>query len=107
MKKSRLDKFNESMFCLQEYNKNSFGDNSLKRRKILDSVNRIIDRELTERQRICLKLYFFQDFNLIKISKKLKIYPSTAWRHINKAKIKIGKTIRYCFPELSDDVTLN
>lgn len=65
---------------------------STKRTQVL---RRILFGELTEKQRICIVLYFQNGLTLDAIGKELGIGKSTVSRHIKTGKTKIKKCLEY------------
>ena len=91
----KFDQFTDSLYSNLKFEQTENGNNSEKYNRILRIINKIIENELTKRQKICLNLYYNKHMNMIKISKHLKIYPSTVHRHIKRAKTKIKNIIKY------------
>ena len=95
VKISKFNEFADNIFSINHRQKLLSTDNSEEYNRKIYIINNIIKNELTEKQRQCLIMYYKQNMNTIEISKKLKICPSTVWRHITKAKNKIKNISRY------------
>lgn len=95
-----LDDFTESLASLSNYQKSSFGGDG-ERQKLLRTLVRAIDGELTDRQRECVFCYYGQKMKISEIARKLGVYPSTVSRHLTKARGRLENVISYCFERLS------
>lgn len=60
-----------------------------------DIIRSIINNSLSDRQRQCLILNYFDGLSVSQIAKRLSLSPSTVSRHIKKAKLIIQKQIEY------------
>lgn len=56
----------------------------------------IIERELTERQKICLNYRYVSDKKQNEIASLLKLSQPTVSRHINTAKEIVNNKLQYC-----------
>lgn len=56
----------------------------------------IIKNELTERQSICLRLFYVHNKSQLEIAKELKLSQPTVSRHISTAKDIVAKYLNYC-----------
>ncbi len=56
----------------------------------------IIKNELTERQSICLRLFYVHNKSQLEIAKELKLSQPTVSRHISTAKDIVIKYLNYC-----------
>lgn len=92
---SKFDKFADNIFSVKLFETTLSTDNSERYKRNIHTLENIINNELTEKQKNCLIMYYKHNMNTIEISKKLNIYPSTAWRHITKAKNKINTILKY------------
>ena len=63
----------------------------------VESLKKIVNGELTEKQKICILLYYGKMMKMKDISEKLGIDISCVSRHIKRGKIKIEKTMKYYF----------
>lgn len=94
-----LNSSTELYASIIEHNNTTFGLES-NYKKILPILHKIILGELTERQQMCLTLYYFENMNIVDISKKLNINPSTVSRHLTKSRNKLKKLMKYYFNNL-------
>lgn len=92
-----LDKFTESFFSVQNYNKKRFDGEDLKHKKMISSLKNIMEGELTEKQKICFWMYYADSMKMRDIALKLGISIPCVSRHIKKAKNKVTKTMKYYF----------
>ena len=56
----------------------------------------IIKNELTDRQSICLRLFYVHNKSQLEIAKELKLSQPTVSRHISTAKDIVAKHLNYC-----------
>jgi RNA polymerase sigma factor (sigma-70 family) len=56
----------------------------------------IIDRELTEKQRTCLKLFYVNGMSQVEIARELKLSQPTVSRHLAAARDITNKFLSYC-----------
>lgn len=54
-----------------------------------------IKQELTPRQRECVTLYFFHQLTEAEIGRQLGVGKSTVCRHLQKAKKRLHRSLRY------------
>ena len=93
----KFDNFSDALFSFSEFKHDENGTNTKEYNKVLSILRKVIANELTERQRTCLEMYYKRKMNTIKIAEKLGIYPSTAWRHIQKSKERIKNIMKYYY----------
>lgn len=67
-----------------------------KRAAIKKVLGLIIDRELTERQKVCLKYRYISNKSQSEIADLLKLSQPTVSRHINTAKNIVNNSLQYC-----------
>ncbi|MDR1254118.1 MAG: hypothetical protein LBJ95_03810 [Oscillospiraceae bacterium] len=91
----------ESLFEIICCNKKSADKINFDREKILLILKKIINNELTPRQKECLLFHYCEKKALTEIAHTLNIHVSTVCRHIKKAKNRIYKTLSYSFPRFS------
>lgn len=60
----------------------------------------ILENELTERQRECLKMKYVQNLNQIEIAHRLHVSQPTVCRHITLAKDIVNNRLAYCLAAL-------
>lgn len=56
----------------------------------------IIKNELTEKQSLCLRLFYVHNKTQLQIAKELKLSQPTVSRHISTAKEIVKKHLNYC-----------
>lgn len=70
------------------------------RKVLLTSVSKvlplIIKNELTERQSLCLRLFYVYGKSQTEIARQLKLSQPTVSRHIKTAKDIVNKCLTYC-----------
>ncbi|MGN0521144.1 MAG: RNA polymerase sigma factor [Eubacterium sp.] len=81
---------------------NRFEDNPADEQKILlksisSVLPKILEYELTDKQRLCIKLFYVQGKSQTEIARQLKLSQPTVSRHISSAKAILNKFIGYCF----------
>ena len=92
-----LDKFTESIASMSGYRKNLFNAKDTNYAKMIKSLKNVVEGELTEKQKLCISLYYGEKMKMKDISDKLQIGISSVSRHIKKAKSRIKKTMMYYF----------
>lgn len=58
-------------------------------------LHRAVAQELTDRQRTCVELYFYRQLTEQQVADELGIGKATVCRHLQKAKARLGKVLRY------------
>lgn len=71
-----------------------------RRKKLLQTLNQAIEKELTQRQQYCLQKYYFENITMGCIAKELGITEATVSRHLKKARQRLSKILIYVFPRL-------
>lgn len=61
----------------------------------------ILKNDLTERQRLCLKMKYAENLNQTEIAAKLKLSQPTVCRHIATAKSIVNNRLSYCLVALN------
>ena len=89
--------FTDTLFSFDKFKHKNNSNNSEEYQKILKILSKIIENELTDKQKICLKLYYKKNLNTVKIANKLGVYPSTVCRHIKSSKKRIKKIMKYYY----------
>lgn len=90
-----LDSFCESTKSYEIYMAGNSGDNSRQNAVLKRVLHRVIDNELTHRQKEIVSLYYFHNKNILEISKDLGINKSTVSRHLSRARERIKRVLRY------------
>ena len=60
-----------------------------------------MEGELTQRQRQCLDLYYFQGLTQEETGRRLGVTAATVSRHIKRARERLQQVLVYSFPYLS------
>ena len=63
--------------------------------KIKELLPRVINDRLTERQKQCVKLYYFDNFTMKEIGLQLGIDRTTVSRTLKRARERIKKSLNY------------
>ena len=96
MTKNNVD-FIEDIYCESFLdNTNGFDRERAKRFALKKVLPLIIDRELTERQRVCLNYKYVSNKSQQEIAQLLKLSQPTVSRHINAAKEIVNNKLQYC-----------
>ena len=74
----------------------TYGDNSATLNAIKSVLPIIIRDELTDKQRICLKLHYWSKMSQKEIAQKLHLSQPTVSRHLACAKNVVNNKLRYC-----------
>lgn len=78
--------------------RNDFEEESTNRRDISAAkavLRTALKLELTERQRECVRLYFYENMTEEQTANELGITKSTVCRHLQKAKRRLGRAVYY------------
>ena len=94
----RLDAFTEALAGLSEYSKQT--ESNAEYQEWLTVLRRIVEGELTHKQKQCVTLYYYENKSLTEIAEMLRINISTVSRHLQKARNRIEKIMCYYFPKL-------
>lgn len=92
-----LDEFTESLASIYEFQKVSSDTNKGEYRKMIMFLRNVMEGELTNRQKMCIDMYYGQMLKMKDIAYRLHIGISSVSRHIKKAKFKIQKTMEYYY----------
>ena len=90
-----LSSFTESIAGVMEYNAKFQHSNENEYRKIVKILSKAILGELTERQRECLTMRYYQKLTVTEIASRLGVGKSTVSRHIKKAKLRLQHVLNY------------
>ena len=61
----------------------------------LDRIRRVIDRELTQKQREIILAYYFQDKSLPEIAAERGIHKSSVCRCLHRAEARVRRCLTY------------
>jgi len=64
---------------------------------ILPAIHSIMQDQLTEKQRFCVEMYYFENRNTTKIAEILGTSKANVSKHIRRALNKMEKSMRYLF----------
>lgn len=92
-----FDTFSDILFSYKKFKYSDNETNTKEYTRMINALKKIIENELTLRQKQCVIMYYKNNMNTVKISTILGIYPSTVWRHIKRSQEKIKKIIRYYY----------
>ena len=67
--------------------------------RIVRMLTKAIEDELTERQRDCVHLYYYEGKNVSQIAHELQIGVPTASKHLKKARHRLSGELRFSFGE--------
>lgn len=70
-------------------------DNSREKERIKKTLARLMQEELTDRQREVVTMYFFEGKSLTEIGEILSLNKSTVSRHITRSKEKLKNALQY------------
>ncbi|MGN0606072.1 MAG: RNA polymerase sigma factor [Oscillospiraceae bacterium] len=90
----------QSFICGLETGFNPFEEencNDEKFRDILKCMRRIIDCELTQRQKQIVLMYYHENMNVTEIAVSLDISPSTVSRSLARSRKNIFRILKYYF----------
>ena len=90
-----LNEFTESLAGMIEYNRSYSQNNENEYKKLLKILSKIIEGELTTRQKECIVLKYYNKLTVTQIAFKLGVGKSTVSRHISKAKNRLHKLLTY------------
>lgn len=85
----------EEISSFISYTRNSSKQKSEKLLRMEKILRIAIKNELTDRQKKCIELYFFDRMKVSEIAGILNIRPTTVYKHLNKAKAAIKKSFVY------------
>lgn len=78
----------------------SGGEPDAEYRKMLRALHAAMEGELTQRQRECIQLRYFEQMRVNEIAGLLGLTPGTVSVHIKKGRERLGKVMRYSFSRL-------
>ena len=73
----------------------NLGGNNKKREMLKRILHKAIQSELTERQRECVLMYYFQNMKMKEIAESFGLSPSTVSRHISAAQKKLRHIVAF------------
>lgn len=78
------------------------GEADTEYRRMLHTLQNAMQGELTERQRDCLRMRYFEQMRVNDIADALGLSPGTVSVHIKKGRQRIGRVMRYSFGRLQE-----
>lgn len=91
-----LELFGDHLPAMQK----SGGEPDAEYRKMLRVLHAAMEGELTQRQRECIQLRYFEQMRVNEIAGLLGLTPGTVSVHIKKGRERLGKVMRYSFSRL-------
>lgn len=86
----------ESRLSLKHFNNTYAKDNSSELEYMKKTLKRLIDNELTERQKEIALMHYYQSKSISEIAGKLKINKSTVSRSLKSTANRLRKYLQYC-----------
>ena len=100
----QLNSYGEGLPQLKEFLTASAGDNRHKMMSIKKALKNAIVNELTEGQRRVLCMHYYENMGVNEIAKELGINKSSVSRRLQRARVKLGKVLKYgYFPDVDED----
>ncbi len=76
-------------------------DDGGEHRRMLRTMALAAKGELTVRQKQCVRLRYGERKSVSEIAAELGVAPSTVSRHLKKARLRLRRILRYCYPSLA------
>ncbi len=74
------------------------------RKRLIRTLQKAMEGELTQRQKDCLRFYYFEGFSQEEIAQEMGITAATVSRHLKKARNRLGRVIGYAYPSLGKNI---
>lgn len=71
-------------------------------RRMVRVIQRAVDGELTERQRECVRLYYYEGHKMAEVAGILGIQTPAVSRHLKKARVRLENVLGYLFDRLAE-----
>lgn len=81
-------------------NREEKGTDGGEHQRIVRMLSKAIEGELTQRQRDCVHLHYYEGKTVSEVASELKIGVPTASKHLKKARIRLADVLRYSFSKL-------
>ena len=78
-------------------------DNSREHRALRRTVARVVEEELTIRQRQIVQLFFYDGMSAAEIAQELGLARSTVYRTMQRGMRRIERSMRYALPRSEED----
>ncbi len=92
-----IDFVESYMTDINRYEDDGFDEQRILIKSMSDVLPLIIENELTQRQSLCLRLFYVHGKSQTEIAKRLKLSQPTVCRHIASAKAIVNKCLSYCY----------
>lgn len=92
-----IDFVDEYMRDANAYDDSGFDEQRVISHSLSSVLPLIIEKELTPKQRTCIRLFYVNNKSQAEIARELRVSQPTVSRHISTAKAIINKIIRYCY----------
>ncbi|HBN38664.1 MAG TPA: hypothetical protein DD404_03970 [Ruminococcaceae bacterium] len=96
-RKKMIDFVEEYMTDINNYEDNGFDEQRILIKAMSKVLPMIIKNELTERQNLCLRMFYVFGKSQVEIARELKLSQPTVSRHIKSAKDIVNKFLSYSF----------
>lgn len=86
--------------CMQGttlYDDDGYDEQRILMKSLSAVLPKIIENELTQKQRICLRLFYVNGKTQTEIARELKLSQPTVSRHLSTAKDITNKILGYCY----------
>ena len=77
-------------------------DDDLEYRRMVRVIQRAVDGELTDRQRECVRLYYYEGRKMAEVAVILGIQTPAVSRHLKKARSRLENVLCYLFDRLAE-----
>ncbi len=88
-----INELNENIVDFSTYENSDTNIHDIKRMKLI--LCKALKSELTDRQRQCVTMYYYDDMKMKEIATALSLSPSTVTRHIKAAQRKLKNASKY------------
>ena len=78
------------------------GEADMEYRRMLRTLHAAMDGELTDRQRACIHMRYFEGMRVNDVAAALGLTPGTVSKHIKKGRERLGRVMRYSFARLNE-----
>lgn len=92
-----LDLFTESLASTQAYRRQTGESEGQRQRLMIAAVKKAMETELTQRQKECIQLYYFDQKTMKEIGLLLGIGEPCVSRHLKRARHRLATVLHYFF----------
>lgn len=96
-KKRHYDKSQTDPYALTKWLRDEAGDNSTYLLCMRKALGEVMERELTDVQRLYINMRYFQNLNLQEIADAVGVDPSTVSRTLKRAFERVKKALDYVY----------